>query len=102
MSPTPVTSRTAINRANSRHFTGTTHRFRQAAFVAQRPAPRLNGRQCRTETQLVQEPADHGFVFSKDQVEAFSDRLKRLNQSRHIEYVLFHMQPPSRAASASF
>jgi hypothetical protein len=48
------------------------------------------------------EPADHGFVFSKDQVEAFSDRLKRLNQSRHIEHVLFHMQPPSRAASASF
>jgi hypothetical protein len=48
------------------------------------------------------EPSDHGFVFSKDQVEAFSDRLKRLNQSRHIEYVLFHMQPPSRAASASF
>src|SRR5580700_5231370 len=32
-------------------------------------------------------PADHGFVFSKDQVEAFSDRLMRLNQSRHIEHV---------------
>jgi hypothetical protein len=39
------------------------------------------------------EPADHGFVFSKDQVEAFSERLIRLNQSRHIEYVRFHMPP---------
>jgi hypothetical protein len=35
-----------------------------------------------------------GFVFSKDQVEAFSQRLMRLNESRHIEHVLFHMQPP--------
>jgi hypothetical protein len=46
-------------------------------------------------------PADHGFVFSKDQVEAFSDRLMRLNQSRHIEHVRFHMPPsapPFRSA----
>jgi hypothetical protein len=43
-----------------------------------------------------------GFVFSKDQVEAFSLRLMRLNQSRHIEHVRFHMQPPSRTAGASF
>jgi len=46
--------------------------------------------------------AQDGFVFSKDQVEAFSDRLKRLNESRHIEHVLFHMQPAARAAGASF
>jgi hypothetical protein len=39
------------------------------------------------------EPADHGFVFSKDQVEAFSQRAMRLNHSRHIEHVRFH-QPP--------
>jgi hypothetical protein len=39
------------------------------------------------------EPADHGFVFSKDQVEAFAQRLMRLNESRHIEHVLFHMPP---------
>jgi hypothetical protein len=39
------------------------------------------------------EPADHGFVFSKDQVDAFSQRLMRLNESRHIEHVLFHMSP---------
>jgi len=38
--------------------------------------------------------AQDGFVFSKDQVEAFSQRLMRLNESRHIEHVLFHMQPP--------
>jgi hypothetical protein len=38
-------------------------------------------------------PAQDGFVFSKNQVEAFSDRLKRLNQSRHIEHVLFYMPP---------
>jgi hypothetical protein len=40
-------------------------------------------------------PEDHGFVFSKDQVEAFSDRLMRMNQSRHIEHVRFHMPPPA-------
>jgi hypothetical protein len=39
------------------------------------------------------EPADHGFVFSKHQVEAFSERLMRLNESRHIEHVRFHMRP---------
>jgi len=47
------------------------------------------------------DPSQDGFVYSKDQVEACAERLKRLNQSRHIEYVLFHMQPPSRVASAS-
>ena len=41
------------------------------------------------------EPADHGFVFSKDQVEAFAQRLMRLNESRHIEHVRFYMQPPT-------
>jgi hypothetical protein len=44
--------------------------------------------------------SEDGFVFSKDQVEAFAQRLILLNESRHIEYVLFHMQPPARAASA--
>ncbi len=38
--------------------------------------------------------SEDGFVFSKEQVEAFSQRLIRLNESRHIEHVLFHMQPP--------
>jgi len=46
-------------------------------------------------------PAQDGFVFSKEQVEAFAERLMRLNESRHIEHVLFHMQPPARAASAA-
>jgi hypothetical protein len=50
---------------------------------------------------LPWEPADHGFVFSKDRVEAFSQRLIRLNESRHIEHVRFHMQPPARTAGAS-
>jgi len=36
------------------------------------------------------DPIQDGFVFSKDQVEAFAQRLKRLNESRHIEHVLFH------------
>jgi hypothetical protein len=49
---------------------------------------------------LPWQPADHGFVFSKDQVEALSQRLILLNQSRHIEHVRFHMQPPASAASA--
>jgi hypothetical protein len=42
------------------------------------------------------EPADHGFVFSKDRIERFSQRLQRLNEARHIEYVLFQMQPPHK------
>jgi hypothetical protein len=44
---------------------------------------------------LPYDPAQDGFVFSKDQVEAFAHRLIRLNQSRHIEHVLFHMRHPS-------
>jgi hypothetical protein len=39
------------------------------------------------------DPSDHGFVFSKDHVERFSQRLMRLNESRHIEHVRFHMPP---------
>jgi hypothetical protein len=46
--------------------------------------------------------AQDGFVFSKDQVEAFAQHLIRLNESRHIEHVLFHMQPAARSAGASF
>ncbi len=37
------------------------------------------------------DPTQDGFVFSKDEIEAFSQRLMRLNESRHIEHVLFHM-----------
>ena len=43
----------------------------------------------------------NGFVFSNDQVEAFSRRLALLNESRHIEHVRFYMPPPARAASAA-
>jgi hypothetical protein len=43
---------------------------------------------------LPYDPAQFGFVFSKDQIEAHAQRLMRLNQSRHLEYVHFHMQPP--------
>lgn len=39
------------------------------------------------------EPADHGFVFSKDQVERHAQRLIRLNEARHIECVRFDMAP---------
>jgi hypothetical protein len=39
--------------------------------------------------------SEAGFVFSKDQVEAFSQRLILLNESRHIEHVRFYMQPPA-------
>ncbi len=39
------------------------------------------------------DPAQDGFVFSKDQVEAVSHRLIRLSHSRHIEHVLFHRPP---------
>jgi hypothetical protein len=46
------------------------------------------------------DPAQDGFVFSHDQIEAHAQRLTRLNESRHIEHVLFHMPPPTRAAIA--
>ena len=42
---------------------------------------------------LPYDPAQDGFVFSKDQIEAYAQRLTRLNHSRHIEHVLFHMPP---------
>jgi hypothetical protein len=45
------------------------------------------------------EPADHGFVFSKDQVERFAQRTMRLNEARHIEYVRFHIRPMPGLAS---
>jgi len=35
------------------------------------------------------EPADHGFVFSKDQVERAAQRMLRQKQAGHIEHVLF-------------
>jgi hypothetical protein len=44
------------------------------------------------------QPADHGFVFSKDQIERFAKHKKDLNASRHIEYVLFDRPPSQRAA----
>jgi hypothetical protein len=43
---------------------------------------------------LPWQPSDHGFVFSRDRVEAFAQRLMRLNESRHIEHVRFHMSSP--------
>jgi hypothetical protein len=46
-------------------------------------------------------PAQYGFVFSKGQVEAFSQRLILLNESRHIEHVLFHMPPPPSFRTAT-
>jgi hypothetical protein len=42
---------------------------------------------------LPWEPADHGFVFSKDHVERFAQRAMRLNEARHIEHVRFHARP---------
>jgi hypothetical protein len=39
------------------------------------------------------DPADHGFVFSKCDVERFAQRTMRLTESRHIEHVRFYMPP---------
>jgi hypothetical protein len=36
------------------------------------------------------EPADHGFVFSREEVERFAERRMRLIESRHIEHVRFY------------
>jgi len=45
------------------------------------------------------EPADHGFVFSKQHVERFAERAMRLNEARHIEHVRFHLRPAATVAS---
>jgi len=37
------------------------------------------------------EPSDHGFVFSKDQVERCSQRMMRQNQARHVAFARFEM-----------
>jgi hypothetical protein len=37
------------------------------------------------------EPSDHGFVFSKEQVERHSERLMRQNEARHIACVRFEI-----------
>ncbi len=42
---------------------------------------------------LPWEPADDGFVFSKDEVERTSRRLMRQNEARHVAYVRFEMPP---------
>ena len=39
------------------------------------------------------QPSDHGFVFSKDQVERFSERLMRQNEARHVGAVRFDVSP---------
>jgi hypothetical protein len=42
------------------------------------------------------EPADDGFVFSKDQVERFAQRNMRLHDARHIDYLHFPARPTLR------
>jgi hypothetical protein len=39
------------------------------------------------------EPSDHGFVFSKQQVERHAERLMRQNEARHIGAVRFSISP---------
>ncbi|HTS50373.1 MAG TPA: hypothetical protein VMH05_20650, partial [Bryobacteraceae bacterium] len=39
------------------------------------------------------EPADHGFVFTKQQVERAAERMRRQNEARQVEYVRFHLPP---------
>ena len=48
------------------------------------------------------DPVQYGFVFSKHEIEAYAQRQMRLNESRHIEHVLFHMPPPACAVSAPY
>jgi hypothetical protein len=45
--------------------------------------------------------AEDGFVFSKDRIERFSNRLQLLNQARHIEHALFHLPPGVAAGRAA-
>lgn len=45
--------------------------------------------------QIPWDPAQDGFVFSKSEIQAHAHYLMRLNQSRHVEHVLFHASPAS-------
>jgi hypothetical protein len=45
------------------------------------------------------DPAQDGFVFSLSQIETHSQRLMRLNESRHVEYIRFHA-PPQQTRTA--
>jgi len=54
------------------------------------------------QQDLPWQPSDHGFVFSKDQVERHSERLMRLNEARRIGYFRFDVSPQdSRALFAA-
>jgi hypothetical protein len=47
------------------------------------------------------QPSDHGFVFSKEEIERHSEFLMRQNEARHIAYCRFELAPQlQRAASA--
>ncbi len=39
------------------------------------------------------EPADHGFVFTKQQVERAAERMLRQNEARQVAYARFHIPP---------
>ncbi len=39
------------------------------------------------------QPAEHGFVFTKQQVERAAERMMRQNEARHVAYVRFHLPP---------
>jgi hypothetical protein len=47
------------------------------------------------------EPSDHGFVFSKDQVERHAQRLMRQNEARHIGCARFDIPPQIQRAFCS-
>ena len=58
-----------------------------------------------SDRAVARDPAEltsgDGFVFSSDQIEAFSPRIVHINESRHIEHVLFHMPMHPGASFAS-
>jgi hypothetical protein len=49
---------------------------------------------------LPYDPSQDGFVFSNDQIETFSHRLIRLNQSHHIEHIRFYAPPVEQSRVA--
>ena len=90
----------------SRQFQKTLENLREIQFERRRE----QGRQLKSAAALLElhkhkgipyDPAQDGFVFSSDQIEAFSQLLIRRNESFRFEHVLFDMQPPARVASAA-
>jgi hypothetical protein len=106
-----TTGRAAVNKENAQHSTGPRTRAGKLRSSLNALTHGLTGRTVLLPSEdpaallemhkvkgIPYDPAQDGFVFSSDQIETFSLRLIRLNESRHIEHIRFYA-PLARPAS---